>query len=460
VTPILFLIIACVSLFLWQTGFSICPDICKQIDVGFLNRSWFLWGAIFYSLAGVLTAWLKKNIVIIMGLVNAIIFHAYLIFNAYRNIEVFCPVCLAFLVAGIALTALYAFENGKKFDKFVAIGPGKAALIISATIFLLYPAQPVVPNNTDQVTKDNEPDSEMVAYYYEESGMQTVSDETYQTQPLSEKNKVTALKEEHSNYGHILTVENRHGVETQIDLSQKPALMFAWWCGHCDQVLKDYSALRPDDRPYLVAVHSKGINDRQYVEQKLKANGLDGEFYIYYEEPPIESIPMLVWYSEEKLQKTPPTNGEKTLLGKARIKVGYTNGGHNARLAGRAINNTILLPGEVFSFNQTVGERTAARGFRESLVIMNYGDGPEYSEGIGGGICMTSTVLNWAVENAGLEVVEQHPHSLPVSYGKVREDTAVAWPNYDYRFKNNTGKKITLKVKEIGEWLEIEIWNG
>lgn len=457
-TPILFLIMSCVSLILWQTGFSICPDICKQIEIGFLNRSWFLWGAIFYSLAGIAAAWFKKNIIIIMSLVNTIIFHAFLIFNAYRNIEVFCPVCLAFLFAEITLTVLYAFEKNQNYNKFVAVGPGKAILIISATIFFLYPVGPVVPHNTEQVAEDNEPETELIAYYYEESGMQTVSDRTYHNQSITEEN--TNLKEEQSNYSHILTVENSHGVETQIDLSQKPALMFAWWCGHCDQVLKDYSALRPDDRPYLVAVHSKGINDRQYVEQKLKANGLDGEFYIYYEEPPIESIPMLVWYSEEKLQKTPPTNGEKTLLGKARIKVGYTNGGHNARLAGRAINNTILLPGEVFSFNQTVGERTAARGFRESLVIMNYGDGPEYSEGIGGGICMTSTVLNWAVENAGLEVVEQHPHSLPVSYGKVREDTAVAWPNYDYRFKNNTGKKITLKVKEIGEWLEIEIWNG
>ncbi|MTI84367.1 MAG: hypothetical protein FH756_10780 [Firmicutes bacterium] len=458
-TPILFIIMACVSLILWQTGFSICLDICKQIDVGYLNRSWFLWGAIFYSLAGIATGWVKKNLIIIMVLVNAVIFHAYLILNAYRNIEILCPVCIAFLTAEIVLTALYTFDKGMKFDKVVALGPGKAVLIISATLFVLYPAGPVVLGDTKPVAEENEPKTEMVAYY-EESGMQTVSNQTYQTESTPEETETTDLIEERADYNYILNVGNSHGVETKIDLSQKPALMFAWWCGHCDQVLKDYSGLRPDDRPYLVAVYPKGINDRQYVEQKLKANGLNGEYYICYESPPVESIPMLVWFSEGKIQKTTPTFGDKTLLGKARIEVGYTNSGHNARLSAKAIDNIILLPREVFSFNKTVGERTVTRGFRESLVIMNYGDGPEYSEGIGGGICMTSTVLNWAVENAGLEVIEQHPHSLPVSYGKVREDTAVAWPNYDYSFLNNTGKKVTLKTKNIGEWLEIEIWNN
>ena len=85
---------------------------------------------------------------------------------------------------------------------------------------------------------------------------------------------------------------------------------------------------------------------------------------------------------------------------------------HNIILASKSIDNTFIDVGGEFSFNLVVGDRTEKRGYKKSKIIIN-GD---FADGIGGGVCQVSTTLYNAVLLAGLEIIEYHPHSLPVSY--------------------------------------------
>ncbi|MCQ6512826.1 VanW family protein, partial [Vibrio parahaemolyticus] len=80
---------------------------------------------------------------------------------------------------------------------------------------------------------------------------------------------------------------------------------------------------------------------------------------------------------------------------------------NNIYLAANAINNYVLFPGETFSFNKVVGERSAGKGYLPATVIVK----GEYSEDLGGGICQVSSTLFNAVDNAGLKVVKRYSHS-------------------------------------------------
>jgi vancomycin resistance protein YoaR len=77
----------------------------------------------------------------------------------------------------------------------------------------------------------------------------------------------------------------------------------------------------------------------------------------------------------------------------------------NIKLATNAINNTVLFPGETFSFNKVVGKRTIGKGYLRAPVIIR----GSLSEDIGGGICQVSSTLFNAVDNAGLHIIQRFP---------------------------------------------------
>ena len=123
----------------------------------------------------------------------------------------------------------------------------------------------------------------------------------------------------------------------------------------------------------------------------------------------------------------------------------YFDGGnaprsHNIRLASSLINKTVLQNGEIFSFNQTVGKRTAERGFQTAKIIEN----GEFVEGVGGGVCQVSTTLYNAVILSGCKIREYHPHSLAVNYVAPSRDAMVSGTFFDLQFENTTGSTIYL----------------
>ncbi|MGE5560462.1 MAG: VanW family protein [Chloroflexota bacterium] len=105
----------------------------------------------------------------------------------------------------------------------------------------------------------------------------------------------------------------------------------------------------------------------------------------------------------------------------------------NIELAAQRLSGTIIRPGEVFSFNGTVGPRTRELGYREALEIV----GGEYVMGLGGGVCQVSSTVYNAGLLAGLNVVERYPHSRKPSYVEPGRDATVVYGNLDLKLRND-----------------------
>ena len=104
----------------------------------------------------------------------------------------------------------------------------------------------------------------------------------------------------------------------------------------------------------------------------------------------------------------------------------------NIGLSTKSINGTLLMPGDVFSFNGVVGERTAARGYQSAGIIV----GDKLEQGLGGGICQVSSTLYNAMLGTGIVSVERIHHTFPSSYVPIGQDATVDYGNLDYKFKN------------------------
>ena len=112
----------------------------------------------------------------------------------------------------------------------------------------------------------------------------------------------------------------------------------------------------------------------------------------------------------------------------------------NIELALETLNGYCVEPGETFSFNGVIGQRTKERGYKEAGA---FADGLTTKE-VGGGICQVSTTLFNAVVKSDLEIIERRPHSRPVGYVDEGKDAAVSWPNQDFKFTNNTDYPIYI----------------
>jgi vancomycin resistance protein YoaR len=127
---------------------------------------------------------------------------------------------------------------------------------------------------------------------------------------------------------------------------------------------------------------------------------------------------------------------------------------HNMMVAIRSINGTLLSPGEVFSLNQTVGDRTQARGYRTAIIFKN---GYKVA-GIGGGVSqVTGTLFNAALV-AGLPIVTYRTHSQPVKYLPIGRDATVSWGNFDMKFRNSTGAPIYISYQRQGNTLTARLF--
>lgn len=127
----------------------------------------------------------------------------------------------------------------------------------------------------------------------------------------------------------------------------------------------------------------------------------------------------------------------------------------NIYLSANEINQIVLGPGDRFYFNLVVGERTTARGYQKAKEIVN----KEFVEGIGGGICQTSSTLYNAVAEAGLEIIELHSHSRSVGYVPAGKDATVSWGGPDFKFMNNKDFPVMIKTivnKQSGS-IEVQI---
>lgn len=125
----------------------------------------------------------------------------------------------------------------------------------------------------------------------------------------------------------------------------------------------------------------------------------------------------------------------------------------NVKKASEAVNGKILMPGDTFSYNGTIGNPSLANGYKVASVFEN----GKTTQGVGGGVCQVSSTLYCAVLYADLSVVERHNHSLTVGYVPNGQDATVSYGSLDFKFKNNTEYPIKINSVVNGRKLSISI---
>ncbi len=138
--------------------------------------------------------------------------------------------------------------------------------------------------------------------------------------------------------------------------------------------------------------------------------------------------------------------GIKEVTGKFTTRFPYAEyRNHNIGRAGELINNSLLLPGDTFSLNKTLGERTRKNGYVKGYIIR---DGRFRME-LGGGVSQSATTTFNAVFFAGLKDVEHRPHGLYINRYPAGREATVYWPTVDLRFKNDTDYGVLVQATVV-----------
>ena len=133
----------------------------------------------------------------------------------------------------------------------------------------------------------------------------------------------------------------------------------------------------------------------------------------------------------------------RDVLGEATTTVtGTTARRANVKLAASRCNDTIVLPGEEFSYNKTAGGFSAKNGYLPAPIYV----GGRSEDGIGGGVCQGSSTIYYAVLHSTLEIVERHDHRFAVTYMPAGMDATVYGDTLDFRFRNSTDYPIKVSV--------------
>jgi vancomycin resistance protein YoaR len=127
---------------------------------------------------------------------------------------------------------------------------------------------------------------------------------------------------------------------------------------------------------------------------------------------------------------------------------------NNIHILADALDGTLIPPGGTFSFNGTIGERTAAKGYQEANAIVNGKLVPQ----LGGGICQVGTTIFNTVFFSGLPVVERHNHSQCISHYPTGRDATVSWGGPDFRFKNDTPNWILIATGYSSSTVTISLY--
>lgn len=204
-----------------------------------------------------------------------------------------------------------------------------------------------------------------------------------------------------------------------------------------NEIYKEPQDAYVSKNPTTVHTHVNGVDFAISIEEAQKILEQDKEEYV---------IPLKITVPEKTLEDL----GEEAFpdeLGTYTTRYDPTNynRSNNISISAKKINGTIVMPGETFSYNQVVGERTIAEGYKEAGAYA----GGRVVQDVGGGICQTSSTLYNAVLYANLEIVDRSNHQFLTSYVSAGRDATVAWGSIDFQFKNN--RTYPIKIEAVAE---------
>lgn len=179
-----------------------------------------------------------------------------------------------------------------------------------------------------------------------------------------------------------------------------------------------------------------------------------------YVQPVIPEIPIELTPQNLESETKADKKGKKVVIASYTTKLldRSNNRINNIDIASEKLNKKLINPGEEFSFNKAVGRRTEAKGYEEAPIIIMTEDGPEKSEGVGGGVCQLSTTLFNAVEEAKLKITERHLHSKKIGYVPKGEDATVVYGKMDFKFINTRENPIEIRVKLTKKSLTVKLF--
>ena len=189
--------------------------------------------------------------------------------------------------------------------------------------------------------------------------------------------------------------------------------------------------------PTTVHTHVNGVDFGISMEEAEKIINEDKSEYV---------IPLKITVPEIKIEDL----GEEAFPDKlskftTRYDPSNKNRANNIAISAEKIDGTIIMPGEIFSYNQVVGERTIAEGYKEASAYA----GGKVVQDVGGGICQTSSTLYNAVLLANLEIIDRSNHQFLTSYVPAGKDATVSWGGIDFQFKNN--RNYPIKIEASGK---------
>ncbi|MBV7507769.1 VanW family protein [Bacillus sp. sid0103] len=196
-----------------------------------------------------------------------------------------------------------------------------------------------------------------------------------------------------------------------------------------------------DQRMVLDKIDSKGqiikgkpriiLEESELVEKVIAASANGGDV----------ELPLYVTESGYKSEDVNQLGEVVVATYTTRFNSGVVGRSKNIELSAGAINNVIVGTGDIFSFNTTVGPSDAEHGYQKAKEIVN----KQLVDGIGGGICQTSSTLFNAVDQLGVSYIEKHHHSLSVGYVPAGRDATVSYGGPDFKFQNTTGAPFLIK---------------
>lgn len=197
--------------------------------------------------------------------------------------------------------------------------------------------------------------------------------------------------------------------------------------------------------PYAVFPSSNGLDFGVSIEDAKKL--ITGESETY-------TIPLKILYPNVKTSDIGNEAFPDTLASySSNYATSNWNRSTNISLASSKINGLVMMPGDVFSFNDTVGKRTPQAGFKVAGVYVN----GQVSNDYGGGICQVSSTLYNAVLRANLEIVYRTNHQFVVGYVPISTDATVSWGAPDFKFKNSRNYPIKIVVTNSNKNVYVKI---
>lgn len=214
------------------------------------------------------------------------------------------------------------------------------------------------------------------------------------------------------------------------------------------EIYKEPQSAYYEEKPFKLHPEIEGIDFAISKEETKKILEEEKEEYV---------IPLKITKPEITINDLKYENFFPDQLAKFTTRYSETNENraNNMKLSAEKIDGTILMPGETFSYNKIVGERTIKAGYKEAAVYMN----GKVENGIGGGICQVSSSLYNAALLANLDIVTRRNHYFITSYVSPSRDATVSYGTIDFQFKNNRSYPIKIQCSSKNGICLVEI-NG